>query len=227
MLDVLKTPAPPAGATESAPETTATQVVVDEKAPASETSKGEIAHAAPPGHSRFAALYADSALATRKRAEVDDAMKPSANAAAMESLKSASLYAAPFWRQFLAIMQRHWRETLRVRDFTAIRLFVLLFLTVFYGMIWNGVAANLTSQTAVFSTLGVIVFGSSFAGIITFVTGGPVYALQRPVFYREKAGSYYRPEAFTAAMLITELPWIVLAGLGYLVIMYGMVSLAS
>lgn len=248
MLDCLKTSAPKDGAggapasevASTAPSEAGVAAATPEAgAPAPPSAPGKdrkaalknaghsmaVVHATPAEPPRFAVAFTASAVAERNAADTQVALQPVPGAEAIKALTSASRYASPFWRQFAAVALRHWRETLRVRDFTAIRLFILLFLAFFYGIVWNGVAANQTSQTAVFSTLGVLVFTVSFASIITFTTSAPVYAIQRGVFYREKAGSYYRPEAYTAAMLVTEIPWLAASLLCFLVIMYPLVGL--
>lgn len=148
MLDVLKTPAaaaaaapapdsagdtaaaaaaPPAEGPLKSPEPSTAAVAVVEPPAAGKAA----AAAAPPPQSRFADIFLGSDLAERNSTDTTAALLPAAGAEAIEALAKASHYAAPFSRQIAAIMQRHWRETLRVRDYTAIRLFILLFLGLF------------------------------------------------------------------------------------------------
>jgi ABC-type multidrug transport system permease subunit len=63
-----------------------------------------------------------------------------------------------------------------------------------------------------------------FLSIVTFATVAPVYAAQRSVFYREKAASYYRPEAYALTLLWVELPWLALQVLIFMAIFYPMVG---
>lgn len=137
---------------------------------------------------------------------------------------SSSRYAAPFLRQVAALCVRHWREVLRQRDFTAVRLVIYLFLGVFFGIIWFQIASTLDTQSAVHSAVGVIVSNAAFLAIVTFTSSAPVYALLRPVFYREKAAAYYRPEAYVTALMLTELPVLALMCLMFLAINYPMIG---
>jgi hypothetical protein len=90
------------------------------------------ASAPPP---RYALAYNASARASENEAAVTSALQPTqqqlspdAQAASKRLAAASSHYAAPFLRQVAALSQRHWREVMRQRDFTLIRVIVFLFL---------------------------------------------------------------------------------------------------
>jgi hypothetical protein len=198
MLDVLYKTKAPEGADASASTAAAAAPPADEHN-----------HDTPP---RFAVLYKASANAQASSKDVLALSDPSAfNGSAQKG--SSSLYGANVFVQAAYIGLRHWRETLRLPDFTMIRFFVTIFLALFFGLIWFDSVRTPSDESGAYTALGVYISPGVFLSIVTFATVAPVYAGQRAVFYREKAASYYTPEAYALTLLWVELPWLALQSL--------------
>lgn len=183
--------------------------------PGSESPKDHN-HNTPP---RFARLYVDSELSRSLSTNVDASLDPATFPSQNEAVSSAASqsYGANFFVQVGYIGLRHWRETLRLRDFMSIRFFITIFLALFFGLIWLGSATSPTNQAEAYTALGVMVSTGVFLAITTFATTAPVFAEQRSVFYREKAASYYLPEAYAFSLLWVDIPWLALLVLVFMV----------
>lgn len=94
---------------------------------------------------------------------------------------------------------------------------------VFFGLIWRDASTKAVDQGSALTLLGVMAAENIFIATVTFASALPIYSLHREAFYREKAASYYRPEAYVLSLLVVEIPWLALQALLYQAISYPMV----
>ena len=199
----------------------------------------------------MAARYVPSTLALTARRDADAAIDMVASSS---TSSGTSPYGAPLWSQTASLALRFWRETIRGTEFTAMRVVLTLFLaralwealvqphllfsahtppppppvtaSVFFGLIWRDASTKAVDQGSALTLLGVMAAENIFMATVTFASALPIYSLHREAFYREKAASYYRPEAYVLSLLVVEIPWLALQALVYQAVSYPMVSRA-
>lgn len=156
----------------------------------------------------FARLYAASPLAVREKAETATAAAAAAATAGGTGgkLQFATAMPSSLATQVAVVFVRTAQKAWRNRIFNTIRLGVVLFIALFFGLTFYRLTP--TDQAGVLSILGLCFSAGVFSGIVMLNTLLPHMFQHRPVFYRERAARYYRPEAYSIANIAVELPWI-------------------
>jgi ABC-type multidrug transport system ATPase subunit/ABC-type multidrug transport system permease subunit len=161
------------------------------------------------------AAYAASTLYKSNKAEFS----------ALESARSE--LPKPLARPMFLIIMGHllarvakftWRNT----ALNSVRLFVFIFLAIFFGLLYYKVDAS--TYSGAFSKLAVALNGLLFLSIINLNTNIPNYFRLRKVFYRERASGMYPSIAYPLSIIIIEIPWSAFFSLLFTAINYNMVG---
>jgi ABC-type multidrug transport system ATPase subunit len=148
----------------------------------------------------------------------------SQNASSIVALNSSSKTSAlhvtlpGFFQQFCALTSRMWTFMWRCTSWNSLRMFVFIFLSIFFGLLYLQIDDS--DQSGAFSKMAVALNGILFISIISLNTGLPNYSRLRAVFYRERGAGYYASAAFPMSVSICEIPWTLLFCLIYVLINY-------
>lgn len=159
------------------------------------SAKGKIAD--------YAEVYNHSPLREENMKELDYLAKDTSEA---NALVFDSVYAASYGTQFFQVLGRMFNDYYRNVDYNFMRLFVMTFLGILFGLVWldlgdNDFAGMNSKMSAIFMSVG-------FGGLLNSATALPVMYRIREVFYRERASNTYHESAYSVGLGIVEIPYV-------------------
>ncbi|XP_065867193.1 pleiotropic drug resistance protein 1-like [Euphorbia lathyris] len=167
----------------------------------------------------FSDIYKNSELYRRNKALIKDLGKPTPGS---KDLHFSSQYSLSFFDQLLACL---WKQNLsywRNPPYTAVRLIFTTFMGLIFGtMFWN-LDSKLTRQQDLFNAMGSMYTAVLFLGIQNASSVQPIVAVERTVFYRERAAGMYSALPYAFAQVVIEIPYIFVQAVVYGVIVYSM-----
>uniref|UniRef100_A0A2N9EB47 ABC transporter domain-containing protein n=1 Tax=Fagus sylvatica TaxID=28930 RepID=A0A2N9EB47_FAGSY len=169
----------------------------------------------------FANVYRNSELYRRNKELIEQFSSPAPES---KDLYFNTQYSQSYFTQFMACLWKqhwsYWRNPL----YTAVRfLFTTIIALMFGTMFWN-LASKTTKQQDLFNAMGCMYVSVLFIGIKNSNSVQPVVAVERTVFYRERAAGMYSALPYALAQVLIELPYIFVQTVVYGVIVYAMVG---
>ncbi|KAK7320707.1 hypothetical protein VNO77_30426 [Canavalia gladiata] len=123
---------------------------------------------------------------------------------------------ACLWKQHLS----YWRNT----PYTAVRLLFTTLIALLFGIIFWDIGLKRRNEQDLFNAMGSMYAAIAFMGVQNGASVQPVVAVERTVFYRERAAGMYSAFPYALAQVIIELPHILVQTLIYGVIVYAMMG---
>ncbi|WJX16311.1 transcription factor [Trifolium repens] len=123
---------------------------------------------------------------------------------------------ACLWKQHLS----YWRNT----SYTAVRLLFTIMTGVLFGLIFWDVGSKRRKEQDLFNAMGSMYAAVTFIGVVNGASVQPIVAIERSVFYRERAAGMYSALPYALAQVIIELPHILVQALVYGIIVYVMMG---
>ncbi|KAF2301169.1 hypothetical protein GH714_020610 [Hevea brasiliensis] len=136
----------------------------------------------------FAEHYKSSSLYQRNKALVKELSTPPAGA---KDLYFASQYSQSPWGQFKSCLWKQWWTYWRSPDYNLVRYFFTLAAALMVGTIFWKVGTKKDTTTDLRMIIGAMYAAVLFIGINNCSTVQPVIAVERSVFYRERAAGMY------------------------------------
>ncbi|XP_013454713.2 pleiotropic drug resistance protein 1 [Medicago truncatula] len=169
----------------------------------------------------FHDIYKNSELYRRNKQLIVELGKP---APGSKDLHFSAQYSQSFWIQCLACLwKQHWSYW-RNPPYTAVRFFFTTFIALMFGtMFWN-LGRKYSNRQDLFNALGSMYTAVLFLGVQNSSSVQPVVAVERSVFYRERAAGMYSALPYAFAQVIIELPYIFVQATSYGVIVYAMIG---
>ncbi|KAG2729209.1 hypothetical protein I3843_01G233500 [Carya illinoinensis] len=169
----------------------------------------------------FADVYRNSELYRRNKALINELSSP---APGSKDLYFPTQYSQTYFTQFMACLWKqhwsYWRNPL----YTAVRfLFTTIIALMFGTMFWN-LGSKATKKQDVFNAMGSMYASVLFIGVKNANSVQPVVAVERTVFYREKAAGMYSALPYAFAQVLIELPYVFAQAAAYGVIVYAMIG---
>ncbi|KAK2452959.1 pleiotropic drug resistance protein [Trifolium repens] len=124
---------------------------------------------------------------------------------------------ACLWKQHLS----YWRNT----SYTAVRLLFTTLIAILFGIIFWNIGLKRRKEQDLFNAMGSMYASVIFIGVQNGASVQPVIAVERTVFYRERAAGMYSALPYAIAQVIIELPHILVQTLVYGIIVYSMMGL--
>ncbi|ERM97072.1 hypothetical protein AMTR_s00122p00119310 [Amborella trichopoda] len=169
----------------------------------------------------FAEIYRNSDLYKRNKDMVKALSSPSPGS---KDLFFPTQYSQPFLTQCLACLwKQHWSYW-RNPHYTAVRFFFTFFIALLFGTIFWDLGSKRGNQQDLFNAMGSMYAAVLFIGINNASSVQPVVAVERSVFYRERAAGMYSALPYAFAQVVIEIPYIFIQALLYGVIVYAMIS---
>ncbi|XP_075488332.1 pleiotropic drug resistance protein 1-like [Primulina tabacum] len=169
----------------------------------------------------FTEIYKNSELHRRNKALIKELSVP---APGSKDLYFRTSYAQSFWTQCMACLwKQHWSYW-RNPPYTAVRLLFTTFIALMFGTIFWDIGSKRTRKQDIFNAMGSMYAAVLFLGVQNATSVQPVVAVERTVFYRERAAGMYSALPYAFGQVVIELPNLLIQTLIYGVIIYAMIG---
>ncbi|KAL0415185.1 UNVERIFIED_CONTAM: ABC transporter G family member 36 [Sesamum latifolium] len=134
-------------------------------------------------------------------------------------------YSQSTWGQFKFCLWKQQWTYWRSPDYNLSRFFFTLAAAFMVGSIfWRVGTKRFENSTDLMTIIGAMYASVLFVGINNCGTVQPVVAVERTVFYRERAAGMYSALPYAMAQVVAEVPYVFVQTLYYTLIVYAMVS---
>ncbi|BFG24412.1 hypothetical protein CerSpe_106880 [Prunus speciosa] len=169
----------------------------------------------------FAQHYKSSSLHQRNKALVKELSTPPAGA---KDLYFTTQYSQSSWKQFKSCLWKQWWTYWRSPDYNLVRFFFTLVAALLLGTVFWKVGTKRESTADLSMIIGAMYAAVLFVGIDNCGSVQPIVAIERTVFYRERAAGMYSALPYALAQVIVEIPYVFIQTTYYTLIVYALVS---
>ncbi|XP_065849073.1 pleiotropic drug resistance protein 1-like isoform X2 [Euphorbia lathyris] len=169
----------------------------------------------------YADIYKSSELYRRNKALIEELSTPQPGS---KDLYFPTQYSQPFLNQCMACLwKQHWSYW-RNPPYTAVKLFFAIVIALMFGTIFWDLGSKRRRQQDIFNAIGSLYVALLFIGIQNAVAVQPVVAIERTVFYRERAAGMYSALPYAFGQVMIEVPYVAIQTIIYGVIVYAMIG---
>ncbi|XP_019711082.2 ABC transporter G family member 42 [Elaeis guineensis] len=169
----------------------------------------------------FAEHYKSSTLYQRNNVLVRELSKPLPGT---NDLYFATQYSESTFRQFNFCLWKQWWTYWRSPDYNLVRFFFTLVTALLVGTMFWRIAQKRDSSFDLITSLGAMYAAVLFVGFNNCSTVQPVIAIERTVFYRERAAGMYSALPYALAQVVVEVPYVLIQTVYYTLIVYSMMD---
>ncbi|CAN8278912.1 unnamed protein product [Cochlearia groenlandica] len=169
----------------------------------------------------FAELYKSSALHQRNKALVKELSVPPAGTS---DLYFATKFSQNTWGQFKSCLWKQWWTYWRSPDYNLVRFIFTLVTSLMLGSIFWQIGGKRENAGDLTMVIGALYAAVIFVGINNCSTVQPMVAVERTVFYRERAAGMYSAMPYAISQVTCELPYVLVQTTYYSLIVYAMVG---
>ncbi|XP_058221819.1 pleiotropic drug resistance protein 1-like isoform X1 [Rhododendron vialii] len=169
----------------------------------------------------FAEVYKNSELYRRNKETIAELSTPPPGS---KDLYFATQYSQSFFTQCMACLWKQHLSYWRNPPYTAVKFFFTTIIALMFGTIFWQLGSNRGTQQDIFNAMGSMHSSVLFLGIQNATSVQPVVAVERTVFYREKAAGMYSALPYAFGQVVIELPYILVQSVIYGVIVYSMIG---
>lgn len=169
----------------------------------------------------FAELYKSSELYRRNKTLIKELSTP---APGSKDLYFSTRYSQPFITQFKACLWKQHLSYWRNPKYTAVRLLFTTFIAFLFGSVFWNLGSKRTKQQDLFNAMGSMYAAVLFIGVQNATAIQPVIAIERTVFYRERAAGMYSALPYAFGQIVIELPYVLVQTIIYGVLVYAMIG---
>jgi ABC-type multidrug transport system ATPase subunit/ABC-type multidrug transport system permease subunit len=169
----------------------------------------------------FAEIYSKSALFQRNKSLVAELSVPPPGS---KDLHFPTTYSQPFFTQIIACFWKQWWTYWRSPDYNLVRLTFTFVAAILFGTIFWDLGKKTSKQSNLFSVMGSMYGAVLFIGVNNASTVQPVVAIERTIFYRERAAGMYSAIPYAIAQVLIELPYCLVQTIIYALITYSMIN---
>ncbi|KAL5222689.1 hypothetical protein ABZP36_027402 [Zizania latifolia] len=123
---------------------------------------------------------------------------------------------ACLWKQNLS----YWRNP----PYNTVRFFFTTIIALLFGTIFWDLGGKVEKSQDLFNAMGSMYAAVLFIGIMNCTSVQPVVAVERTVFYRERAAGMYSAFPYSFGQVVIELPYTLVQATVYGVIVYAMIG---
>ncbi|XP_059642945.1 pleiotropic drug resistance protein 1-like isoform X2 [Cornus florida] len=169
----------------------------------------------------FTEVYKNSELFRRNKALIKELSTPPPGS---KDLYFPTQYSQPFFEQCMACLwKQHWSYW-RNPPYTAVRFLFTTFIALMFGTIFWDLGSKRSRTQDLINSMGSMYAAVLFLGIQNASSVQPVVAVERTVFYRERAAGMYSALPYAFAQVLIELPYIFAQAAVYGLIVYAMIG---
>ncbi|KAF8393289.1 hypothetical protein HHK36_021530 [Tetracentron sinense] len=169
----------------------------------------------------FTEVYKNSELYGRNKALIKELHTPPPGS---KDLYFPTRYTQSLFTQCMACLwKQHWSYW-RNPPYTAVRLFFTTFIALMFGTIFWDLGSKRRKQQDLFNAMGSMYAAVLFIGVQNASSVQPVVAVERTVFYRERAAGMYSAFPYAFGQVVIEIPYILVQSVIYGTIVYSMIG---
>ncbi|KMT06316.1 hypothetical protein BVRB_7g159990 [Beta vulgaris subsp. vulgaris] len=169
----------------------------------------------------FAGYYANSSLYQRNQ----DLIKELSTATPGSSdLHFPTRYSQPFFVQFKACFWKQYWSYWRNPQYNVVRFVLTIAIGVIFGVIFWNKGRKISKEQDLMNLLGAMYSAVLFLGATNASAVQAVVAIERTVFYREKAAGMYSAFPYALAQVAIEAIYTVIQTLLYTLLLYSMIG---
>jgi ABC-type multidrug transport system permease subunit len=169
----------------------------------------------------FSDIYKKSELYQRNKALIKDLSQPAPDSSDLYfptqySQSSLTQCMACLWKQNLS----YWRNP----PYNAVRFFFTTVIALLFGTIFWDLGGKVTKSQDLFNAMGSMYAAVLFIGVMNCTSVQPVVAVERTVFYRERAAGMYSAFPYAFGQVVIEIPYTLVQATVYGIIVYAMIG---
>ncbi|MCD7463337.1 transcription factor [Datura stramonium] len=169
----------------------------------------------------FADLYKKSDLYRRNKALISEISVPLPGT---KDLHFDNQYSQSFWTQCMACLwKQHWSYW-RNPAYTAVRFIFTIVIALAMGTMFWDLGTKVGRSQDLFNAMGSMYAPVFFIGFQNASSVMPVVAIERTVFYRERAAGMYSAIPYAFGQAFIEMPYVFMQAVFYGVIVYAMIG---
>ncbi|XVE91141.1 hypothetical protein DITRI_Ditri20bG0130700 [Diplodiscus trichospermus] len=169
----------------------------------------------------FAEIYANSSVFQRNQELIKELSTP---ASGSKDLSLPTKYSQPFLTQCkLCFLKQHW-SYMRNPQYNLIRFFVTIVIGILFGLIFWNKGQQIRKQQDVLNFFGAMYSAVFFLGAVNASSVQAVVAIERTVFYRERAAGMYSAIPYAFAQVAIETIYTAIQTLIYALLLYSMIG---
>ncbi|CAL9134814.1 unnamed protein product [Musa textilis] len=169
----------------------------------------------------FSEMYKNSELYQRNKGLIKELSIPPAGSS---DLYFPTQFSRPFPVQCMACLWKQHLSYWRNPPYTAVRFFFTTVVALLFGTIFWDLGRKMSTQQDLLNAMGSMYAAVLFMGIQNCSSVQPVVAVERTVFYRERAAGMYSALPYAFGQVAIELPYILIQSAIYGVIVYAMIG---
>ncbi|KAJ7174242.1 hypothetical protein O6H91_Y542400 [Diphasiastrum complanatum] len=169
----------------------------------------------------FAEIYRNSVLYQRNQDLNKDLSSP---APGSKDLHFPTKYSQPFFKQCIICLWKQHRSYWRNPFYCVVRMFFSTICALLFGTIFWNLGSKRDTQQDIFNVMGALYSSVLFIGVNNAASVQPLVAIERIVYYREKAAGMYSAFPYAFAQVAIEIPYIFFQALIYGILVYSMVG---
>ncbi|KAL9400281.1 hypothetical protein Peur_009242 [Populus x canadensis] len=169
----------------------------------------------------FTDIFKNSELYRRNKALIKELSAPPPGS---KDLYFPTRYSQSFFTQCMACLwKQHWSYW-RNPPYNAVRLLSTTVIALMFGTIFWNLGSKRNRKQDIFNSMGSMYAAVLFIGVQNATSVQPVVAVERTVFYRERAAGMYSALPYAFAQVMIEIPYTLAQALIYGVIVYSMIG---
>ncbi|KAL0291437.1 UNVERIFIED_CONTAM: Pleiotropic drug resistance protein 1 [Sesamum radiatum] len=169
----------------------------------------------------FAEIYRNSELYRRNKALINELSTPNPGT---KDLHFQTEYSQPFLTQCIACLWKqhwsYWRNPL----YSAVRILYTAFLALMFGSMFWDLGSKRDTEQDLINAMGSMYASVFFLGVQLASSVQPVVAVERTVFYRERAAGLYSAFPYAFGQAVIEVPYCFAQATIYGTIVYAMIG---
>ncbi|KAL8113886.1 hypothetical protein AgCh_020971 [Apium graveolens] len=169
----------------------------------------------------FTDIYKHSDLYRRNKALIKELSTPRPGSS---DVSFPTQYSQSFIVQCVACLWKqrcsYWRNT----SYTAVRFVFTIAISLIFGSMFWDLGSKINTRQNLFNAMGSMYAACLFLGIQNASSVQPVVAVERTVFYRERAAGMYSALPYAFAQVLVEVPYILFQTVTYGLIVYAMIG---
>ncbi|KAK1298161.1 Pleiotropic drug resistance protein 3 [Acorus calamus] len=169
----------------------------------------------------FTEVYKNSPLFERNKALIKELSTPPPNSS---DLYFPTQYSQSIFTQWIACLWKQRLSYWRNPPYTAVRFFFTFFIALLFGTIFWKLGKKMSKQQDLFNAMGSMYAAVLFLGVQNASSVQPVVAIERTVFYRERAAGMYSALPYAFGQVAIEVPYILIQAVIYGLIVYAMIG---
>ncbi|CAJ2661301.1 unnamed protein product [Trifolium pratense] len=169
----------------------------------------------------FTEYYKNSDLYRRNKQLIQELGQP---APGSKDLHFASQFSQSFLVQCQACLWKQRWSYWRNPPYTAVRFFFTTFIGIMFGTMFWDLGGKHNNRQDLLNAVGSMYTAVLFLGVQNSSSVQPVVAVERTVFYREKAAGMYSALPYAFSQILVELPYVFAQAVTYGVIVYAMIG---